>query len=85
VITLEGWSKLVYNYSRSINPAIVSIYFVLIVFIGSFILLNLMLAVIYTVFREVTENEKRKESHVKSKRKESRHRSNMLKLDSVNL
>ena len=46
VITLEGWSQLMYNYQDTVSYTTSSIYFVLIVIIGAFTTLNLILAAI---------------------------------------
>ena len=45
VITLEGWSDILYNYQDSTN-VFAAAFFSSIVLIGSFFLLNLILAVI---------------------------------------
>lgn len=50
VITLEGWSQLMYNYQDTVSYATSSIYFVAIVILGSFTSLNLVLAAIMHSF-----------------------------------
>lgn len=46
IVTLEGWTKLMYNYYDATSPLYVSVFLTLIVLLGSFFLLNLMLAAI---------------------------------------
>ena len=53
VITLEGWSTLMYNLSDSNNQWMAQIYCLLLVLVGSFFLLNVILAVIMDAFDEV--------------------------------
>lgn len=47
IITLEGWTKIMYNLYDYQNPILVSVYFSLIVLIGSFYLMNMLLATIF--------------------------------------
>jgi hypothetical protein len=54
VVTLEGWSYVMYNYMDSVG-LFSSFYFPLVVLLGSFFLLNLFLAVIMETFSEMTE------------------------------
>ena len=60
VTTLEGWT-LIMGYVQKTFGFWVSIYFLVIVFIGSFFLLNLTLAVITIKFNEAQDNSKREE------------------------
>ena len=46
IITLEGWSQLMYNYQDSTAYATSSIFFVFVIVIGAFTSLNLVLAMI---------------------------------------
>jgi hypothetical protein len=46
-----------YNYYNAMNPYFVSLYMSLTVMLGSFFLLNLMLAAIWTSFTKVTEED----------------------------
>ena len=48
-VTLEGWTEIMIYLEKAFTP-IVSLYFVGLIFIGTFFLLNLTLAVIKTVF-----------------------------------
>ena len=50
VITLEGWSSLMYNYQDTVSYLTSSIYFVSIVILGAFTSLNLVLAAIMHSF-----------------------------------
>jgi Ion transport protein len=52
VITLEGWTAVMYNYMDS-SGFIAGIYFPILVILGSFFLLNLFLAVIMETFSEM--------------------------------
>jgi hypothetical protein len=51
VITLEGWTNVMYNYLVS-SGVLAGIYFPIVVVIGSFFLLNLFLAVIMQTFTD---------------------------------
>lgn len=57
VVTLEGWSQVMYNYMDS-TGLFSSLYFPLVVLLGSFFLLNLFLAVIMETFSEMSEIQK---------------------------
>ena len=57
VITLEGWTKLMYNLMDSNSPIMSVIFFISLVMFGSFFLLNLILAVLMDNFEETKENE----------------------------
>lgn len=50
MITLEGWSFLMYNLSDASQSAMAVIFCVLLVVVGSFFLLNVILAVIMDAF-----------------------------------
>jgi voltage-dependent calcium channel L type alpha-1D len=54
VITLEGWTQVMYNFLDS-SGFIAAIYFPMVVVLGSFFLLNLFLAVIMQTFSETSE------------------------------
>lgn len=54
VTTMEGWTEIM-EFVREAFSDIVSIYFILIVFVGSFFVMNMMLAVIKSKFTEVHE------------------------------
>lgn len=54
-ITLEGWSQLMYNYQDSVSYATSSIFFCLLIIVGSFISLNLVLAMIMHSYIEILE------------------------------
>ena len=63
VITLEGWSNLMYSYQDTVSYAISSIYFMMIVIIGAFITLNLVLAAIMHSYLKQEEREKQKKKY----------------------
>ena len=46
IITLEGWSQLMYNYQDSVSPFTSTFYFVLLIILGAFISLNLVISAI---------------------------------------
>lgn len=54
---MEGWTQVMYNYMDS-TGIFSSLYFPLVVLLGSFFLLNLFLAVIMETFSEMTEIQK---------------------------
>lgn len=60
IVTMEGWSSVMINYEMTYTPVIV-IYFVFLVFLGGFFLLNLFLAVIKAVF---TTSHRRKQPKI---------------------
>ena len=49
-ITLEGWTKFMYNLTDADSSLFAGLYFTLLVVFGSFFLLNLILAVIMDSF-----------------------------------
>jgi len=53
VITLEGWTGVMYNYLDS-TGVLAGLFFPMLVIIGSFFLLNLFLAVIMETFSETS-------------------------------
>ena len=64
VTTMEGWTAIMINLQRAFTP-IVIIYFILLVFIGNFFLLNQLLGVIIVKFNEAQNeiaNEEREAS-----------------------
>ena len=60
VITLEGWTNVMYNYIDS-SGILAGIYFPIVVVIGSFFLLNLFLAVIMQIFTDQSNLQKQEE------------------------
>ena len=64
VTTMEGWTIIMLDMQRSFTSLII-LYFVLLVFIGNFFLLNLLLAVIIIKFNEVSR-ESRNETDITS-------------------
>jgi hypothetical protein len=65
IMTLEGWNKMMYNYYDSWNPVFVSLYFSCVVLLGSFFVLNLLLAAIYSSFSKVKASEEEKKREAK--------------------
>lgn len=61
VITLEGWTQLMYNYMDTTGTIYASIFFVMVVIIGAFVSLNLVLASIMdNYFKQSLEQEEAK-------------------------
>lgn len=60
VITMEGWSEIMYMINDTTNNPTTYAFFTLLIIIGSFFLLNLILAVIMRVFTQNDELEKTK-------------------------
>lgn len=58
-MTLEGWSDTMYT-SRDVTDTLYTtdLYYVSLVIIGGFVILNLTIAVLYMNFHEVYEHEK---------------------------
>jgi len=61
VVTLEGWSNIMVVLQKTFSPFVV-VYFIFLIFIGTFFLLNLTLAVIKTEFTVSSINAKAKGS-----------------------
>ncbi len=57
IVTLEGWSQIMYNYMDSVG-LFSSFFFPLLVLVGSYFMLNLFLAVIMETFSEMTDLQK---------------------------
>merc|ERR1719265_119949 len=53
--TLEGWTDIMYMIEDSYSPWFADIYFSILVFVTSFFLLNVALAVIWEAFSELSE------------------------------
>ena len=64
-VTLEGWTSNMINLEEAVGTWVI-VYFVPIVFVGAFFLLNLTLAVIKSKFTE--EMKKNKDQKVKKKK-----------------
>lgn len=67
VITLEGWSSLMYNYQDTVSYALSSVFFVALVIIGAFTTLNLVLAAIMHSYLEQEELRKKAEKEEEKK------------------
>ena len=66
MITMEGWSKIMY-INMDAQGDWVCLYFLALILVGSFFLLNLILAVIMRSFTENDEREKQKLEEAKLK------------------
>lgn len=82
VITLEGWSSLMYNYQDTEGYVTSSIYFVAIVILGAFTSLNLVLAAIMHSFLQQEEILKAKALKEKRKAEALSANSSMIDLSS---
>ena len=56
VVTLESWSKIMFNLMNADEPVFVSIFFLTLIFICSFFVLNIILAVIIEAFIKIQSN-----------------------------
>jgi type II secretory pathway component PulF len=56
MITLEGWTDMLYNLSDASHAWMAIVFCVLLVVVGSFFLLNVILAVIMDAFDQVDRN-----------------------------
>ena len=70
MITLEGWSGIMYNLSDASQPWMAITFCVLLVMIGSFFLLNVILAVIMDAFDDVDKNSRKDEEKKKKELRE---------------
>lgn len=68
VITLEGWTVVMYNYLDS-SGIVAAIFFPSLVIIGSFFLLNLFLAVIMQAFSDTSHLQLEKDMYLRQKSK----------------
>jgi hypothetical protein len=57
MITLEGWTDIMYNLSDASQQWMAVLFCVLLIIVGSFFLLNVILAVIMDAFAEVDRNQ----------------------------
>lgn len=73
VITLEGWTQLMYNYMDTTGTTQASIFFVMVVIIGAFVSLNLVLASIMdNYFKQSLEQEEAKKRELDQIKKEQK-------------
>lgn len=82
MVTLEGWSDIMYNLMDASVPAVAIIFCCLIVVFGSFFLLNVVLAVIMEAFEDVDKTAEIAETR---KRKEYRWMINHFKIEDEEL
>ena len=61
VVTLEGWSQLMYNYQDAVSYITSSLFFVMVVILGAFVTINLVLASIMHSFLEQENKQKQQE------------------------
>jgi hypothetical protein len=74
VLTLENWQTLLFDSMRSsISPYIISAFYIVWIFLGNFILLNLFLAILLDSFLEEDDGNE-DEEHVIKKKIAKRHR-----------
>ena len=57
MITLEGWTKIMYNMMDSSNPGASIVFCVSLIVVGAFFLLNVILAVLADALDKVDENQ----------------------------
>eukprot|EP00762_Andalucia_godoyi_P008681 ANDGO_00428.mRNA.1 Muscle calcium channel subunit alpha-1 len=62
-LTMEGWTQIMY-FSQDAYAGSTAIYFILIIFLGSFFLVQLTLAVVNDIFESATEHEKELEERI---------------------
>ena len=67
IITLEGWSLIMYNYQDTVSYITASVFFVFVILVGSFTTLNLVLAQIMNSFLKQEEKRKEREKEQLSK------------------
>ena len=58
MVTLEGWTGIMYNLQDASQPWLAVLFCILVVVIGSFFLLNVILAVIMDAFQDVDKLQK---------------------------
>jgi len=66
IITLEGWTDCMYKVEQT-SGAITNIYFLIVVLIGAFFLVNLTLAVITIFFMQSQDDSRNKQEEMKAK------------------
>jgi hypothetical protein len=92
ILTKENWNEVLYTAADSVGSWTPSIYFVLVITVGTYVVLNLFLAILIDSFMAVHEHERvahreRLEKHRKSReekkrqRKERQERRKQLELD----
>jgi hypothetical protein len=75
VITLEGWTDMMYIMRDATHNKVSDIFFVMIVLFGAFFVLNLMIAVQFTYLGEAFDEDDRRQREIKErieKRKRNR-------------
>lgn len=67
IITLEGWTNMMYIVRKATGSTAYDFMFVLIVLFGAFFVLNLMIAVQFTYLGEAFDEEDRRQKEIKEK------------------
>lgn len=65
VMTLEGWTEIMYFVWKATNSFVYDIYFVVIVIFGTYFVLNLMIAVQTSYLNSTIEEQDRKKKELK--------------------
>ena len=61
ILTLESWVNLMYNFSDASAPIISTVFFILVVLIGTFFTMNLLIATIVEAYQEARESDMKEE------------------------
>lgn len=67
IITLEGWTSMMYIVRDAENTNIYDIFFLMCVLFGSYFVLNLMIAVQFTYLGDAFDEEDRRQKAIKDK------------------
>jgi hypothetical protein len=69
VLANDGWTEIYFNHYRSTDPVASTLYFITLLVIGQFILLNLFIAILIENFEQVSLRSDTVDKHNNSKRK----------------
>ena len=67
IITLEGWTSMMYMVREAENSKVFDIFFLLCVLFGSYFVLNLMIAVQFTYLGDAFDEEDRRQKEIQEK------------------
>lgn len=67
IITLEGWTEMMYIVRKSERMYVFDLFFVTVVLFGAFFVLNLMIAVQFTYLGEAFDEEDRRQKEIQEK------------------
>lgn len=67
IITLEGWTSMMYMVRDAENSQVFDIFFLMCVLFGSYFVLNLMIAVQFTYLGDAFDEEDRRQKEIKEK------------------